>query len=84
LKRSWWVRFNGICLVRFGFRMWEISIFKWFMPLKIQINSQKIRFCKEKSVEDVVTHGLVAQATLVKMKWNDGSLIFEKHNLIQN
>jgi len=23
LERSWWARFNGIYLVRFGFRMWE-------------------------------------------------------------
>ncbi len=47
LERSWWARFNGIYLVRFGFRMWgEILIFywflKWFLSLKkIQINSQK-------------------------------------------
>jgi hypothetical protein len=42
LKRSWWAGFNGIYLVRFGFRMWgEILIFKWFLPLKIQINSPK-------------------------------------------
>jgi hypothetical protein len=41
LERSWWAGFNGIYLVRFGFRMWEILIFKWFLPLKIQINSQK-------------------------------------------
>jgi hypothetical protein len=40
LERSWW-GFNGIYLVRFGFRMWEILIFKWFLLLKIQINSQK-------------------------------------------
>jgi hypothetical protein len=26
-------------LVRFGFRMWEILIFKWFLLLKNQINS---------------------------------------------
>jgi hypothetical protein len=37
LERSWWAGFNGIYLVRFGFRMWEILIFKWFQPLKIQI-----------------------------------------------
>jgi hypothetical protein len=37
LERSCWVGFNGIYLVRFGFRMWEILIFKWFLPLKIQI-----------------------------------------------
>jgi hypothetical protein len=36
--------FNGIYLVRFGFRMWEILILKWFLPLKIQINSKKSGF----------------------------------------
>ncbi len=41
LERSWWARFNGIYLVRFGFRMWEILNFKWFLLLKIQINSKK-------------------------------------------
>jgi hypothetical protein len=44
LGRSWWAGFNGIYLVRFGFRMWEILIFKWFQPLKIQINSKKPGF----------------------------------------
>jgi hypothetical protein len=39
LERSWWAGFNGIYLVRFGFRMWEILIFKWF-----QINSKKPGF----------------------------------------
>jgi hypothetical protein len=47
--------FNGIYLVRFGFRIWEILIFQSFLQLKIQINSQKIRFWKEKSVEDMIT-----------------------------
>ncbi len=28
LEKSWWIKFNGIYLVRFGFRMWEILIFK--------------------------------------------------------
>jgi hypothetical protein len=54
LESSGWAGFNGIYLVRFGFRMREILIFKWFLLLKIQINSQKIRFWKEISVEDVV------------------------------
>jgi len=46
--------------------MWEILILKRFLPLKIQINSQKTRFWEEKSVEDmVVTLGPTAQATLV-------------------
>ncbi len=40
LERSWWARFNGIYLVRFEFRMWEILILKWFLPLKIQTNSK--------------------------------------------
>jgi hypothetical protein len=46
LERSWCVGFNGIYLVRFGFRMWEILIFKWFfLLLKIQkINSKKPGF----------------------------------------
>jgi hypothetical protein len=47
LERSWWAGFNRIYLVRFGFRMWEILIFKWFLPLKIQINSKKPGFGKK-------------------------------------
>ncbi len=42
LERSWWAGLSGIYLVRFfGFRMWEILILKWFLPLKIHMNSQK-------------------------------------------
>ncbi len=44
LERSWWAGFNGIYLVSFGFRMWEVLIFKWFLLLKIQINSKKPGF----------------------------------------
>jgi hypothetical protein len=44
LERSWWAGFNEIYLIRFGFRMWEVLIFKWFLLLKIQINSKKPRF----------------------------------------
>jgi hypothetical protein len=44
LERSWWAGFNGIYLVRFGFRMWEILISKWFLLLKIQINSKNPGF----------------------------------------
>jgi hypothetical protein len=44
LEISWWAGFNGIYLVRFGFRMWEVLIFKWFLSLKIQINSKKPGF----------------------------------------
>jgi hypothetical protein len=38
--------------------MWETLILKWFLPLKIQLNFKK-------PVEDVVTLGPMAQATLV-------------------
>ncbi len=49
--------------------MWEILIFlSDFLLLKIQINSKKLGFEKEKSVEDVVTLGPKAHATLVNMK----------------
>jgi hypothetical protein len=43
LERSWWAGFNGISLIRFGFSLWEILIFKQFLSLKVQINS-KTRF----------------------------------------
>jgi hypothetical protein len=44
LERSWWAGINGIDLVRFRFRMREILIFKWFLPLTIQINSKNPGF----------------------------------------
>jgi hypothetical protein len=44
LERSWWAGFNEIYLVRFGFRMCEILISNWFLPLKIQINSKNPGF----------------------------------------
>jgi hypothetical protein len=44
LERSWWVRFNGIHLVKFGFSMLELLIFELFLSLKIQINSEKPSF----------------------------------------
>ncbi len=44
LERSWWARFNGIYFVGVGFRICEILIFKWFLLLKIQINSKKPGF----------------------------------------
>jgi hypothetical protein len=67
LERSWWAGFNGIYLVIFGFRMWEILILKWFSAAKNSNKFQKTRFLKEKSIEDVVTLGPMAQATLVFM-----------------
>jgi hypothetical protein len=47
LERSWWAGFNQIYLVRLGFTMWEILIFKWFLPPKIQINSKKPGFIRK-------------------------------------
>ncbi len=44
LERSWLAGFNEIYLIIFGFRMLETLHFKWFMPLKIQINSKKPGF----------------------------------------
>ncbi len=40
LEGSWWAGFNGIYLVRFGFRLREMLIPKWFLLLKIQKNSK--------------------------------------------
>jgi len=54
LERAWWAGLNGIYLVRFGFRMWEILILKWFSAAENSNKSQKARFWKEKWVEDVV------------------------------
>jgi len=44
LERSSWAGLNEIYLIRFGFRMWEIVILKWFLSLKIQINFEKWGF----------------------------------------
>jgi hypothetical protein len=57
LERSWWAGFNGIYLVRFGFRMWEILIFKWFVPLKIQINSKTPGFGRKNQLRCCSTWG---------------------------
>jgi len=51
LERSWWPGFNEIYLVRFGFRMWEILILNWFLPLKIQINFKNPGFERKISWE---------------------------------
>jgi hypothetical protein len=32
LETFWWLGFNRIYLVKIGFKMWEILIFKWFLP----------------------------------------------------
>jgi len=55
LERSWWARFSGIYLVRFGFRMWEILVFKVISAAENSNKFQKPRFWKERLVENVVT-----------------------------
>ncbi len=44
LERFWWAGFSEIHLVGFGFKMWKILIFQWFMLLKIHISSKKPSF----------------------------------------
>ncbi len=68
-ERSWWAGFNGIYLVRFGFRINVGDIdFKMISATENSNKFQKTRFWKEKSVEDVVTLGTTAQATLATLK----------------
>jgi len=52
LERSWWAGFNGIYLVRFGFKMWETLIFQGISPPENSNKFQKTRFWKGKSVEN--------------------------------
>ncbi len=63
LERSWWAGFNwiyfGIQNVRKIFDFELISAIE-----KIQINSKKSGFAKEKSVEDVIKLEPMAHATL--------------------
>jgi hypothetical protein len=57
------------------------------MPLKVQINSKKTRFWKEKSVEDMVTLPSTTLATVVlmmhKLEWIDvgGHVLFLTPNV---
>jgi hypothetical protein len=46
------------------------------LPLKIRIGSKKTRFWKEKSIEDVVTLGPTAHATLVSITFRSNPKIF--------
>jgi hypothetical protein len=49
LERSLWAGFNGIYLVRFGFRMWEILILKYLeknwkcFPLKVWWRTKSLK-----------------------------------------
>jgi len=69
LERSWWAGFNGIYLVRFEFRMWEIWSFEWISAVENSNKFQRTRFWKEKSVEDEFTLGPTTQATLILMSY---------------
>jgi hypothetical protein len=65
-ERSWWARFNIIYFVRFGFRIWEIVISKWFLPLKIQINSKKSGFGRKIELKNVITlEGLPFNSSMI-------------------
>jgi hypothetical protein len=69
LERSWWAGFNRIDLVRFGFRMWEILILKWFLLLKIFEEIPKIQVLEGKiNWGRGNTWAKMAQATLVWIK----------------
>jgi len=41
------IRFNGIYLVRFEFRIWDILILNNFLLMKFQINSKQPSFGKK-------------------------------------
>jgi hypothetical protein len=47
LERSWGEDLIKKYLLRFGFRVWEILIFKRFLLLKIQISSKKPGFARK-------------------------------------
>jgi hypothetical protein len=82
LERSWWARFNGIHLVRFGFRMWEVLIFKRFLPLRIKNKFQKTRFWEGKirwGCANTWTNGTGHTSSIEKTIW---SKRFLKHNEI--
>jgi len=68
LERSWWAGFNGIYLVRIGFKMWEILIFKWFLPLKIQINFKKPSFGRKNQLRTWYTWANNTSHTNLSMK----------------
>jgi hypothetical protein len=55
--------------------MWEKLILKMISALKNSNKFQKTKFWKEKSVEDVVTLGPTAHATLVQIMEN-GYLVY--------
>jgi hypothetical protein len=47
--------------------VWEILTFKVISATENSNKFQKTKFCKEKSIEDVLTLGPTAQATLVHL-----------------
>ncbi len=52
-------------MIRFGFGLWEILNLKVISAAENSNKFQETRFWKEKSVENVVTLGPTAQATIV-------------------
>ncbi len=70
--------------IDFGFRMWEILILKVICAPENSNKFQKTRFWKEKSVEDVVTLGPPAQATLVSIMFSSNPFyLFLSHRQLQ-
>ncbi len=75
-------RFSGIYLVRFGFRLWEILHLKMISAAENSNKFQETRFWKEKSVENVLTLGPTAQATVVLIEaeiWDPVLVQFCEH-----
>ncbi len=60
LEIYWWAGFNGIYLVRFGFKNVGDIDFKVIFAIENSNKFLKTRFWKEKPIEDVVTIGPTA------------------------
>jgi hypothetical protein len=72
LERSWRAEFNEIYLIMFGFRMWEILIFKWFLLLKIEINSKNRGRKNQLRRDNTWANGTGHASTEVQMKFTNG------------
>jgi len=80
LGRSWWVGFNGVYLVRFGFRMWEIIDFEMISATE---NSNTFQKSRSTFLEGKINWGrgnTIAPSTrcplLLSCGWTSTELIF--------
>jgi hypothetical protein len=81
LERSQGARFNGIYFERYWFRMGEILHFKWLF-IENSNKSQKTKFQKEKSIENVITFdGLPFNSSM--KNWDASLVLFNEQNLIK-